>query len=178
MHSHSSELDTKNRDMHMISQPPPTTPPSAIPPLMQQHIPPPANFDPRPNVSLHNQIPPANCGRGDQPLSECLSHLMQGPSSHDPRLQNNQFRNQNSESDGHRFMPNTQEPPPAPSFKQQDSSYNNANSNFQDHKSDVNIPRPSSQVPFNQPPPVFSQPPLNFPPRKFYFWFFWFEDLF
>jgi len=167
LNNHSSELDVKNRDMLVISQPPPTTSPSTIPPLMQQHIPPPSSFDPRPNANHHNQMSSSSCSRADPPLSERLSHLMQGPSSHDPRLQNSQFRNQNNEAEGHMFIANAQEPPPAQAFKQQDSSYNNANSNFQDCKSDMNIPPPSSQLPFNQPPPVFSQPPINFPPRKF-----------
>ena len=152
--------------MHMISQPLPT-PTSNIPSLMQQHIPPPSNFDPRPSSNLHNQISPSSCGRGDPPLSERLSHMIQTPTNHDPRLQqNNSFRNQNSEPEGHRFIPHAQEPPPPSTFKQESSYNNNTNSNFQDRKPDINIPHPPSQLPFNQPPPVFPQPALAFPPRK------------
>lgn len=171
LNNHSSELNPKNCDLHITSQPPPSSgsASSTIPPLMQQHIPLPSSFDPRPDANLLSQLPSSSCNRGDPPLSEHLTNLMQGPpSSHDPRLQNSQFHNQKPESDGHRFLPNSQEPALAQSFKSQDSSYSNANLNFQDHKSDANIPRPSSQLPFNQPPPsVFSQAPMNFPPRKF-----------
>lgn len=165
-----SDVDSKNRDIRSIPPPPSQQP--VIPPLMQHHISQPSNFDPRPNAGLHNQLAPP-CGRGEQPLSERLSHLMQTQTNHDPRLQNNQYRNQNTEPDSnHRFhqslLPNTREPPPSTassSFKK-DSSFNHVNSNFPDHKPEVNIPPPPSQLPYNQPPPGFSQPPLAFPPRE------------
>lgn len=161
-----SDVDSKNREMHRIPPPAPQQP--AIPSLMQIPVSQPPNFDPRPTVSLHNQLGT----RGEQPLSERLAHMMPTPTNHDPRLQNNQYRSQNSEPENHRFhqslLPNTQEPPPPPpptlsSFKK-DSPLNHVNSNFQDRKPEINIPPPPSQLPFNQPPPNFAQPPLVFPP--------------
>lgn len=179
-------MEQKNHELqgqHLLSSP---QQPS-IQPLLHHHISQQSNFDPRPNANLHNQLASLPNCRQEQPLSERLSHIMQTQVNHDPRLQNNQFRNQNPDSiDINRFhqsvMPNTQEPPPipapaafksdVPSFKQDLPGFNHVNSNFQERQSDVNIPPPagpSSQLPFNQPPPGFPQPPLSFPPRAYYF---------
>lgn len=157
---------------------PPQTSHSHPPPLMH-------NFDPR----QHNRGPPPNDIRSEPPLSERLAHIMQTQVNHDPRLQpGSQYRNQNKDQDRfhQNIVPNTQEPPPAPTFKPEPppmrpdiggtgaafNHHNNTN-NFQDIKpTEV----PNSQLPFNQPPPPVFQgppsappsnpPPLAFPPRK------------
>lgn len=155
------QMEAKTREMPQHLRTP--TQQSPIPSLMQQHISPPASYDSRSN-STHTSLTPTKCNR--QESSDRLPHHIQ---NHDPRLQNSQFRSQNSDSFHQPVLPNTQEPPPPPpisSFKQ-DSPFNHVSSNFADlPSSDGNLP-PSSQHPFNQPPPGFPQPPLTFPPRKY-----------
>lgn len=164
------QMESKVREIPQHMRTP--TQQSPIPSLMQQHITPPTNYDSRPHANAHTPLTPTKSIRQEPGLPDRLPNLIQ---NHDPRLQNNQFRNQNSDSlEVNRFhqpvLPNTQEPPPPPpisSFKQ-DSSFNHVSSTFSDlPASEGNLPPPASQHPFNQPPPGFPQPPLAFPPRKY-----------
>lgn len=164
------QMESKVREIPQHMRTP--TQQSPIPSLMQQHITPPTNYDSRPHANAHTPLTPTKSIRQEPGLPDRLPNLIQ---NHDPRLQNNQFRNQNSDSlEVNRFhqpvLPNTQEPPPPPpisSFKQ-DSSFNHVSSTFSDlPASEANLPPPASQHPFNQPPPGFPQPPLAFPPRKY-----------